>query len=100
MERTDPPFEVHLQNGFRDDPVEIERNGVVEAEVTATTRFQIGAADVIPIDGEEGDELTIRLPAHGDQVSLRLSRTQRYVLVQNEGGQLRVDASEQSPRYA
>jgi len=100
MERTDPPFEIHLQNGFRDDPVEVERNGLVETHVTATTRVQIGAADVIQVHGEDGDEITIRLPASGDRVSLRLSLSQPYILVQKEVGQLRVDTTKQSPRYA
>ena len=57
MERTDPPVEIHLQNGFRDDPVEVERNGAVETRVTTTTRFQVGAADVIQVHGEEADEI-------------------------------------------
>ncbi len=97
MERTDFPFEVHLQHGFRDDPMEVERNGVVEAEITATTRFQIGAADVIQIHREGGNEITIRLPASGDRVSLRLPCTQPCILVE---GHLQMDTSEQSPRYA
>lgn len=100
MERQDPPFEIHLQNGFQDDPVTIERNGVVETQVVATTRFQIGAADVIGLHADEEDEITIRLPATGDRVLLSVSVDQPYILVQKEEGQLQVEVTDQAPRYA
>lgn len=92
--------EIHLQNGFRDDPVDVVVDGVLRARTTATTRFQVGLADILSVNVQRGSIVEIRLPAIGKIERVPIQPDRPYVVVQKEGGDLRVDVTSDEQRYA
>jgi len=93
-------IEIHLQNGFRDDPVDVVVDGVLRARTTATTRFQVGLADILSVHVRRGSIVEIRLPAIGKTERVQIQPDRPYVVVQKEGGDLRVDVTSDEQRYA
>jgi len=93
-------IEIHLQNGFRDDPVDVVVDGVLRARTTATTRFQVGLADILSVNVKRGSTVEIRLPAIGKIERVQIQPERPYVVVQKEGGDLRVEVTSDEQRYA
>lgn len=93
-------IEIHLQDGFRDDPVDVVVDGVLRARTTATTRFQIGLADILSVDVKPGSDVEIRLPVIGKTKRVQVQPDRPYIMVQKEGRDLRVEMTSEQQRYA
>jgi hypothetical protein len=64
--------ELHFQDGFNGEGIEVLVDGGVRAAFTAKTRYQINLAHVAEVDLKPGQKLAIRIENAGDLVELPL----------------------------
>jgi hypothetical protein len=91
-------YELHFQEWFTGEPVEIVVNGAVVARLEARTRAQISVAHVEKLVLSPGDEVTIRV-ADRPPKRVPLDPGKPYILVNLLEGELSVEATQASPGY-
>lgn len=92
--------EIHFQNGFTGDAVEVRVDGVLVSSFQARTRMQIGVAHVLPLEVDGAREVTVSLPKTGVAASFHVSPSAPFVRVSLEGGELHVEHRKEQDRYA
>lgn len=96
MSRT---FELHFQEGFFGQTVEISVDGEEVARFEARTRLQTGLARIEKLDLRSGQEMTIHIKELNLNESFRLEYAQIYVMVNLINERLIVRLTDRLPGY-
>lgn len=93
-------IELHLQEGFAGETVEITLDGASVARVEARTRMQTGLACVERLQAQAGQVLVLTCTRHGATARLTLDGASGFVVANLAGGTLRLVHPKEPPRYA
>lgn len=93
-------IELHLQEGFAGEAVEITLDGAPLARVVARTRMQLGLAHVERFAARAGQVLALAIPERGLAARLVLDAASPFVTANLVGAELRLAHPEGPPRYA
>ena len=93
------PIEIHFQEIFSGEPIEVLAGGAIVAEVTAKTRFQTGLAHIERLRLRDGEEVTLRIPALGLETKTTIEVARPYLVVTLSNGQLTARSVATSPGY-
>lgn len=91
-------LELHFQDGFSGDAIEVLLEGHVVASFTARTRTQINLAHVERLEVRPDQRITIRcgqLPEH----VVSAGRPPAYVVVRKVAQRLEIERTQQAPGY-
>lgn len=91
--------ELHFQEGFSGEAVDISVNGKPASHLVAKTRVQTGLAQIERLSLANGDTVRITIPATGAETSIKASTAQPYVAVNLTDGQINIQARKDSPGY-
>lgn len=95
----DQTLELHFQEGFFDEPVEVRVDGREAVSFDATTRLQTGLAAIHSIEARTGGTLTVLLPARGLSAEAHIARGIHYITVNLQDGSLVLRPTDASPGY-
>ena len=91
--------EIHFQELFQGEPVDIVVGGEVRARVEPRTDFATALAHIEPIEVREGEEVTLRI-ADGDvEASVRVDASTPFVVATLSQGRLTLRRTETRPGY-
>ncbi|KPP87338.1 MAG: hypothetical protein HLUCCA08_05245 [Rhodobacteraceae bacterium HLUCCA08] len=93
-------IEFHFQEGFTGQGVSITSQGAVLADVTARTRLMTGLAEIVPLDLQHGEEVTLSVggdPAKTMPVSIDTATP--FVTINMEENGLQVSQTDRRPGY-
>jgi hypothetical protein len=93
-----PTFEMHFQDWFTGEAVEVAVNGVVVTRFQARTRAQISLAHIEKLALSPADEVTIRVAGQPPK-RVPLDPEKPFILVNLLEGELSVEAAQTSPGY-
>lgn len=91
--------ELHLQDGFAGETIEILVNGENRAEFRAKTRYQINLAHVEEVDLEIGDTLTVRIKDTALAAEQKIERVHRFYVISKRADDLLVNPTDEPQRY-
>ncbi|WP_157504720.1 hypothetical protein [Dyadobacter beijingensis] len=92
-------LEIHFQEGFSHDEVQLLVDGAVADQATLTTRLQTGLAAIRKLTVSPGAKVHIVLPGHGIKETVPADGAHRYVQVNFENGNLVTTPTNQIPGY-
>jgi len=92
-------YELHFQEGFAGEAVEVSVNGAVVARFEARTRMQIGRAHVETVALAPGDEVTIQVAAGGASARMSAEPDKKFIRINLVNGELSAEATQTSPGY-
>ena len=92
-------FEVHLQEGFTGQLVEICAGGRVLAQVLAATRFQTGLAGIETLDLTDGTVITVRVSEMNLESDISVGSAEPFITVALGDGRLVVNSQAVRPGY-
>lgn len=93
------PIEIHFQEVFSGERIEVLAGGAIVAEITAKTRFQTGLAHIERLRLRDGEEVTLRIPALGLETRTTIELARPYLAVNLSNGQLTARRLTTSPGY-
>lgn len=91
--------ELHLQDGFVGENIEVLVNGEHRAEFQAKTRYQINLAHVEEVDLEVGDTLTVKIKGSTHSADLKIKKVHTFYVISNRAGDLLVNPTDEPQRY-
>ena len=91
--------ELHFQDGFNGESIDVLVDGGVRAAFTAKTRYQINLAHVAEVDLKPGQKLAIRVENAGDLVELPSDSTGKYFVISKNLEQIVVKRADNMPGY-
>lgn len=91
--------ELHLQDGFAGEEIEILVNGEHRAEFRAKTRYQINLAHVEEVDLEVGDTLTVRIKDTAHAADQKIDKVQKFYVISKRANDLLVNPTDEPQRY-
>ena len=92
-------YELHFQEGFDHDRVEIHIGDKMVEQDSLTTRMQIGLAKIAEIEAGPGKVLKVKFPELGEEVSVKLQKSQSYVCINKKENRLAIEWADVSPGY-
>lgn len=92
-------LELHFQDGFSGETIEVLVDGEVRARFQAKTRYQIGLAHIEKVSVEPGQRLEVRLAESGTAVSVPVDSDKTYCVVSRKLEQLFVNTTDRMPGY-
>jgi hypothetical protein len=92
-------YELHLQEGFSGEGVEVLVDGEIVAEFEARTRMQIGVAHVEKLALDPGQTVTVRIRDGDIQGSITATAGKKFIIVNLSGSLLSMKNSDEMPRY-
>ncbi len=92
-------YELHLQEGFSGEGVEVLVDGETVAEFEARTRMQIGAAHVEKLTLDPGQTVTVRIRDRDIQGSITATSGKHFIIVNMSGSLLNMKSSDERPGY-
>lgn len=93
------PIEIHLQEGFRGEPVIIQLDDVVVARLTPKTRLQLGLAHIERLDAAAGQMLRIHLPDRLITAEHPLRANDHFLVVYVKENALTINSVPGEPGY-
>jgi antitoxin (DNA-binding transcriptional repressor) of toxin-antitoxin stability system len=93
-------IELHLQEGFAGEAVEVTLDGAPLARVVARTRMQLGLAHVERLQARAGQVLALAIAGRGLAAGLVLDAASPFVTANLIGAELRLTHQQEPPRYA
>lgn len=93
-------WELHFQEGFTGEGVEVRVDGSVVESFEARTRMQTGKARVLRLDLEAGQAVSIALVGGGPAGSFPVRGESPYVRINLVDGDLVIEPGKDMPRYA
>lgn len=93
------PIEIHFQEIFSGEHIEVSAGGTVLADVTAKTRFQTGLAHIERLRLHDGEEVTLRIPALGLETKAVIEVARPYLAVTLSNGRLSAHSVATCPGY-
>jgi len=91
--------ELHFQDGFSGETVEVLVNGEVKASFVAKTRYQINLAHIEPVSLTIGDTLSIRIKEPPASVDIKIESDHAYYVISKRGQALFVERTGDLPKY-
>ncbi len=92
-------YELHLQEGFSGEGVEVLVDGEIVAEFEARTRMQIGVAHVEKLVLDPGQTVTVRIRDGDIQGSIKATTGKKFIIVNLSGRLLNMQISNERPGY-
>jgi hypothetical protein len=92
-------IELHFQEGFTGDDVDIYVEGKPVAHFAARTRLQTGLAHIETLDVPVGATVEIAIPARGCRNRISITKETSHVTINLEDQQLRIQSSKETPGY-
>lgn|GEM_PF-1973854 len=93
------PIEIHFQEIFSGERIEVLAGGAIVADITAKTRFQTGLAHIERLRLRDGEEVTLRIPALGLETKAVIEVARPYLTVTLSHGQLTAHSVATCPGY-
>ena len=93
------PIEIHFQEIFSGERIEVLAGGAIVADVTAKTRFQTGLAHIERLRLRDGEEVTLRIPALGLETKAMIEAARPYLAVTLSNGRLSAHSVVACPGY-
>jgi hypothetical protein len=91
--------ELHFQDGFSGETVEVLVNGEVRAAFSAKTRYQINLAHMEPVRVKLGDLLSIRVKDSPVSIEMKVETDQKYYVISRREHALFVERTNELPKY-
>jgi hypothetical protein len=91
--------ELHFQEGFSGQTVEVLVDGTEVARFEARTRMQIGLAHIERLDLSPGDVVTVRIGDGATSASITAESGKTYFNINLKDHKLIMDSTESSPGY-
>jgi hypothetical protein len=91
--------ELHFQDGFSGESIEVLVDGKVRAVFTAKTRYQINLAHIAKVDLKPGQKLAIRVENTGGTIEFPTSGTGKYYVISKNFEQIVVKRTDNMPGY-
>lgn len=91
--------ELHFQEGFSGETVEVLVDGVRVARFEARTRMQIGLAHIERLDLSPGDVVTVRIGDDATSASVTAEPGKTYLNINLKNDKLILESTESSPGY-
>jgi hypothetical protein len=91
--------ELHFQDGFSGESIEVLVDGEVRAVFAAKTRYQINLAHIAKVDLKPGQKLAIRVENAGDTIELPSCGTGKYYVISKNLEQIVVQRTDNMPGY-
>lgn len=92
-------FEIHFQEGFSGEPVELMAGDAIVSQFTVQTRFQTGLARIEILDLCDGEEVMIRIGEEESGSTFRVDATRIFVTVTLQDGVLQIKHTDIRPGY-
>ena len=92
-------IELHFQEGFSGEAVEVRVAGKAAAHFVARTRVQTGLAHIEKLELADGTTVRITMPATGAEASFKVSKASPHIVVNVVNQKLNVEAKKESPGY-
>jgi hypothetical protein len=92
-------YELHLQEGFSGEGVEVLVDGETVAEFDARTRMQIGVAHVEKLALDPGQTVTVRIRGGDIQGSITATAGKKFIIVNLSGSLLNMVSRKERPGY-
>jgi len=92
-------IELHFQDGFSGESIEVLVDGEVWAAFSAKTRYQINLAHIETVDLKHGQCLAVRLNNSGDTIELPIDANSRYFIITKKLEQMIVKQTDTMPEY-
>jgi hypothetical protein len=91
--------ELHFQEGFSGERVEVLVDGRSMAEFEARTRMQIGVAHIEKLALDPGQTVTVRIRDRDIEGSITAAAGKKFIIVNMSGDLLTVKNSDALPGY-
>lgn len=98
-EHSASPSEVHLQEGFTGQTIEVAVDGELRWRKSASTRWQTGLAAIEPTAFREGQTLTVRVDGSNAVGTIVPQQGQHWITVSLDAGRPVLAAHRESPGY-
>lgn len=92
-------YELHFQEVFSGENVEIIIDGVIVSSITLQTRFQTGLAHIEKLQLQPGQKVEIRIVELKINTILHLKEDFMYVIINLHNGVLLTRATDRLPGY-
>jgi hypothetical protein len=92
-------FELHFQEIFTGERIDIIASDKVRAQVVAKTRFQTGLAHIETLELCNGEKVVFQIVELNLQATIKVDVTKPFVSVKIINGQLQVDGTDIRPGY-
>jgi archaellum component FlaF (FlaF/FlaG flagellin family) len=92
-------YELHVQEGFSGESVEVLVEGRIVATFEARTRMQIGVAHVEKLLLDPGQTVTVRIKDRDVEGSITAVAGKRFIIVNMQGDLLTLKNSDALPGY-
>ena len=92
-------YELHFQEGFGGETVEVLVEGESVARFEVKTRHQISLAHIQSLDLKPGQKVTIRILPPPITKSFRVTKDEKFTKVNFVEKELRVEPTDKSPGY-
>jgi len=91
--------ELHFQDGFEGETIEVSVNHALRARITPKTRYQINLAHMETVEVEEGDMLKLHAPESKISAEIRVERNHKYYMISRRADKLLVKPTGELPKY-
>ena len=92
-------LELHFQDGFSGETIEVLVDGQVQAQLQLKTRYQINLAHVEQLAVEPAQDLMVRSADTGEAIKVPVDIGKAYYIISKRQEHLVVDATDQLTRY-
>lgn len=92
-------LELHFQDGFSGETIDVLVDGEARARFQAKTRYQINLAHVQELSVDPGRKLEVRLADSGASIGIPVESGKKYYVVSKKDEQLFVSATDRMPGY-
>ena len=92
-------IELHFQEGFSGEAVEVQVTGKAAAHFVARTKVQTGLAHIQKLELADGTTVRITVPATGAEASVKVSKASPHIAVNLVNKKLDIEAKKESPGY-
>lgn len=97
--RSKATVELHFQEIFSGEHIDIVVDGEVRAQFVAKTRFQTGLAHIETIELYDEQEVVLKIQELNLKATVKVERYKPFVIVKLKGGKLHTENTEISPGY-
>ncbi len=92
-------YELHFQEGFTGEAIEIRLDGKLVKTIKPKTRMQTGLAQIETIDAAPGQKVAVRAEESGESAELTLRKGQQFVNIARLAAGLVIESADVSPGY-
>ncbi len=93
-------YELHLQEGFTGESIEVLADDAVVGAFEARTRMQVGYARIERLALSPGQKVTVRVKNPPRSESIMVEEGKEFILINLPKGQLSLTTTDKRPGYA